>query len=75
MAMLQSSTGNWTYSKLRSLDMKTLAKITLTFYALALLAALSSFTYADSSGAGFFIAGLGGYHIEFAAPTEAGFYN
>jgi hypothetical protein len=55
--------------------MKTLAKITLTFYALALLAALSSFTYADSTGAGFFIAGLGGYHIEFAAPAEAGFYN
>lgn len=55
--------------------MKKLAKMTLTFYALAILAALSSFTYADSTGAGFFIAGLGGYHIEFAAPTEAGFYN
>ena len=55
--------------------MKTMARITLTFYALVLLAALSPFTYAGSSGAGFFIAGLGGYHIEFAEPTEAGFYN
>ena len=55
--------------------MKTMAKITLAFYALVLLATLSPFTYADSSGAGFFVAGLGGYHIEFAAPTEAGFYN
>tara|TARA_R110002167_G_scaffold9397_1_gene42934 strand:- start:79 stop:246 length:168 start_codon:yes stop_codon:yes gene_type:complete len=55
--------------------MRKLAKITLSLYALAILAALSDFTYADSTGAGIFVAGFGGYHIEFAAPTEAGFYN
>ena len=55
--------------------MKTYGKNHTDLLRACLLAALSPFTYADSSGAGFFIAGLGGYHIEFAAPTEAGFYN
>tara|TARA_R110002096_G_scaffold48729_1_gene128984 strand:+ start:1016 stop:1183 length:168 start_codon:yes stop_codon:yes gene_type:complete len=52
-----------------------LTKITLSLYALAILAALSGFTYADSTGAGIFVAGFGGYHVEFSAPTESGFYN
>ena len=55
--------------------MTKLAKITLSLYALAILAALSGFTYADSTGAGIFVAGFGGYHVEFAAPDESGFYN
>ena len=55
--------------------MRKLAKITLSLYALAILAALSGFTYADSTGAGIFVAGFGGYHVEFAAPAESGFYN
>ena len=55
--------------------MRKLAKLTLSLYALAILAAISPLTYADSTGAGIFVAGLGGYHVEFAAPTETGFYN
>ena len=55
--------------------MTKLAKTTLSLYALAILAAISPLTYADSTGAGIFVAGLGGYHIEFAAPAESGFYN
>tara|TARA_R110000803_G_scaffold36452_1_gene78217 strand:- start:168 stop:335 length:168 start_codon:yes stop_codon:yes gene_type:complete len=55
--------------------MRKLAKITLSLYALAILAAISPLTYADSTGAGIFVAGFGGYHVEFAAPTESGFYN
>ena len=55
--------------------MRKLAKITLSLYALAIIAGLSSFSYFDSTGAGIFVAGLGGYHVEFAAPAEAGFYN
>ena len=55
--------------------MRKLAKLTLSLYALAILAAISPLTYADSTGAGIFVAGFGGYHVEFAAPTETGFYN
>ena len=51
-----------------------MTKIIINIYLLLFVFALGKYTYLDSTNCGIFIAGIGGYHLDFKESHKSGAY-